>query len=81
MFGDAPWYQLEVWQMAVAIGLHFCLGFLVAVSVFCLTSTILSHYSLVLKIQDSFILWFSLLFALSFSVLVHIWQDYYLRLF
>lgn len=81
MFGDIVWTNLEIWQIATLVGLHFCLGYCVGLSVFCLIWTILSHLRSELDIQDSFITGSSLLVALSCSVLVHILEDFYVGLF
>jgi hypothetical protein len=81
MFGDGPWTSLKFSYIIAAITLHFLLGFVVAVLVYWLTSTILSRYSSILNMEDFFIKRFSLLLALSLSVVVHIWEDFVLRLF
>lgn len=72
------WYEQPIlWWLRLS-ACHFVLGFFVGLSVFWLTSTILFHLRSDgrLELPDSCIHIFSLLPALSLSVVAHVLEDY-----
>jgi len=75
------WWQEFIEYCLIRLELHFLLGLAVGLLVFSLTSTILSLGCWGLKKGDSSIPIISLLLALSLSVVVHMWEDYFIRWF
>jgi len=75
------WYERDIGYLLICVANHFALGLLVGFCVFWLTSTTLLRWQSVLRIQDSHIRGISLFLALSLSVVVHLWEDYYIKRF